>query len=358
MALIPIIVAGGVTLYVDTADSNGISVVNDGVIRKMNGYVSGDSSEENIVTALAGPVVDTKKTMLSWTQDAGINGGVDYYQRYQPSEAGSVAWHQGKFELSNSFGARHNQVWTAGWNMNPNGGRVVEGSETACGIGFEAYYSPASSPGPYMEQHLYFVTAAGVQRRPISWLMDRVLGEIQGAIECERLTFYNQGGALQTMVINPSQTLGTVVLGRFNQLPVTLRFENNNSTAIVQRDSNNADAEIARVNNTNEVVIANGGNNTRIGGPFRIKVLPVANLSGGGAIGTAAATVDLYSSFDVNQTTAGQTISLPTPALATTGLEVSVSNVGSQSFTMLSATVAAGASLRAKWTGAAWSKFS
>jgi len=95
-----------------------------------------------------------------------------------------------------------------------------------------------------------------------------------------------------------------------------------------------------------------------IGAPFVLAVLAVANLPTGGPLGTAAATVDIYSSFDVNQTTAAQSISIPSPTNTTTGREVSVSNVGSQSFTMLGATVAVGTSLRAKWTGAAWSKFS
>jgi hypothetical protein len=98
--------------------------------------------------------------------------------------------------------------------------------------------------------------------------------------------------------------------------------------------------------------------NTLLEGALRFKVLAVANVSGGGNIGTAAATVDIFSSFDVNQTTAGQTLTLPTPTTATTGRMAIVSNVGSQSFTMLGATVATGGSLLAKWTGAAWSKIS
>jgi hypothetical protein len=88
----------------------------------------------------------------------------------------------------------------------------------------------------------------------------------------------------------------------------------------------------------------------------RLRVIPIGNLAGGGAIGTAAATVDLAPTFNVNQTTAGQALSLPNPTNTAAGLWVTVNNVGSQSFTLLGATVAAGAGVSAQWTGAAWSK--
>lgn len=98
--------------------------------------------------------------------------------------------------------------------------------------------------------------------------------------------------------------------------------------------------------------------NAYINGALRYGSLPITDKSGGGAIGTAAATVDVATSFDVSQTTAAQTLTLPSPTTATSGRLVLVSNTGSVSFTMLGATVASGGSLLAKWTGAAWSKVS
>lgn len=45
--------------------------------------------------------------------------------------------------------------------------------------------------------------------------------------------------------------------------------------------------------------------------------LVVANLAAGGAIGTALATVDIKTNFNINQTTANQTLTLPAPTNTT-----------------------------------------
>lgn len=89
--------------------------------------------------------------------------------------------------------------------------------------------------------------------------------------------------------------------------------------------------------------------------------LAVANLAGGGSIGTAPNTVDLYGHITINQTTVGQTNTFPTPTVTTPGLELTISNIGSQAFVLTStginvAAFAAGTSSKFMWTGAAWSK--
>lgn len=89
--------------------------------------------------------------------------------------------------------------------------------------------------------------------------------------------------------------------------------------------------------------------------------LAVANLAAGGSIGTAPNTVDLYGHITINQTTAGQTDTFPTPTVTTAGLELTISNVGSQAINLTStgvaiAAFAAGTSAKFMWTGAAWSK--
>jgi hypothetical protein len=83
-------------------------------------------------------------------------------------------------------------------------------------------------------------------------------------------------------------------------------------------------------------------------------LVAVANLPGGGSIGTAATTVDISTAFTVNQTTAAQTISLPNPTVATGGRIVFVINIGSAAFTMLGLTVSPASVLFAMWTGSAW----
>ena len=100
-----------------------------------------------------------------------------------------------------------------------------------------------------------------------------------------------------------------------------------------------------------------------LNGPVARNTIPIANLAGGGAIGTAAATVNISDYFTVNQTTAAQTLTIPSPtgAAAVEGRVIYVKNIGTASFTMLGKVVAASAAnsqslLIAAWdnTGARW----
>jgi hypothetical protein len=90
-------------------------------------------------------------------------------------------------------------------------------------------------------------------------------------------------------------------------------------------------------------------------GPTYMITLALGNFAAGGSIGTAPNTVDVYPAINIAQTTAAQTLTLPSPTLATAGTYVFINNTGSASFTMLGATVAATQSLIAMWNGAAWS---
>lgn len=80
----------------------------------------------------------------------------------------------------------------------------------------------------------------------------------------------------------------------------------------------------------------------------------VLNLATGGAVGTAAATVDVADLILVAQTTAAQTLTIPSPTQSSLIRKVIVGNSGSASFTLLGQTVAAGAALGAVWNGSAW----
>jgi hypothetical protein len=81
----------------------------------------------------------------------------------------------------------------------------------------------------------------------------------------------------------------------------------------------------------------------------------VADLAGGGPIGGAADTVDVAGQALVNQTTAGQTLTLPDPTDVTAGRRFTVSNVGTVTFTILGVALLAGRSRDFVWTGEAWS---
>lgn len=80
----------------------------------------------------------------------------------------------------------------------------------------------------------------------------------------------------------------------------------------------------------------------------------LGDFPAGGAIGTAATTVDVDTSFSIAQTTAGQTLSLPNPTSATAGRIVFVLNTGSASFTMHGITIPAGYGQIYAWNGTAW----
>ena len=80
----------------------------------------------------------------------------------------------------------------------------------------------------------------------------------------------------------------------------------------------------------------------------------ISDVAGGGNIGTAAATVDAYTVFNVAQTTASQTLTLPTPTNTTAGRMAFVNNTGTASFTMYGSVIASGKSNAFIWNGSAW----
>jgi len=82
--------------------------------------------------------------------------------------------------------------------------------------------------------------------------------------------------------------------------------------------------------------------------------VPISNLASGGPIGLAPATVDNAAAFLVNQSTAGQAISLPTPSDPSVVRTAHVVNVGSQAFTASGVTVAPGQAHQQLWHGSAW----
>lgn len=82
----------------------------------------------------------------------------------------------------------------------------------------------------------------------------------------------------------------------------------------------------------------------------------ISNLPTGGVIGTAAATVDSRTTLSINQTSSGQTLSLPNPTDTTGGRIVYVlnSSTNNTSFVMYGVTVVAGSSQGYIWTGTGW----
>jgi len=79
-------------------------------------------------------------------------------------------------------------------------------------------------------------------------------------------------------------------------------------------------------------------------------VLAVNNLPTGGTIGTASTTVDVYTAASINQTSSGQTITIPSPTASSVfGRLLYVTNIGTASFTMLGATISPGTTATLVW---------
>ncbi|GEM_PF-4249185 len=115
----------------------------------------------------------------------------------------------------------------------------------------------------------------------------------------------------------------------------------------------------------NSSTIWNSGGNVGIGttsplaalhnaGGTLFGTLSVADLATGGNIGTAATTIDIYTSFNLAQTTASQTITLADPTNTTAGRIVYLSNTGSTPFTFYGSTVKVGDTTAAMWDGNSW----
>ena len=103
----------------------------------------------------------------------------------------------------------------------------------------------------------------------------------------------------------------------------------------------------------NGATTINGSQLTNTGATLN-SAMAISDLPSGGNIGTAATTVDVKTTFNINQTTAGQTITLPTPTDTTAGRIVYVNNVGSVSFSMHGTTIGSGQSNAFIWNGSNW----
>lgn len=83
-------------------------------------------------------------------------------------------------------------------------------------------------------------------------------------------------------------------------------------------------------------------------------IVALGDFATGGSVGSAASTVDVAGLLTVGQTTAAQTLTLPSPTFAGAARVLYIYNSGSASFDVLGATVAAGAAQGALWNGSAW----
>jgi parallel beta-helix repeat protein len=99
--------------------------------------------------------------------------------------------------------------------------------------------------------------------------------------------------------------------------------------------------------------VANGSQFTNNGSTL-LTGNTLSDFAASGAVGTAAATVDIYTTFVIPQTTAGRTLSLPAPTTGTAGRLAYVLNTGSSAFTMHGVSIQSGKAQTYIYDGSAW----
>jgi hypothetical protein len=80
----------------------------------------------------------------------------------------------------------------------------------------------------------------------------------------------------------------------------------------------------------------------------------LGNFASSGAIGTAATTVDIHTSFTISQTTSSVSLTIPSPTNTTAGRIIYIANTGSATVTVGGITMSAGASASYFWNGSSW----
>jgi trimeric autotransporter adhesin len=164
------------------------------------------------------------------------------------------------------------------------------------------------------------------------------------------------GGAAQTgtTTIGSSTAVNTINLGTGTGA-TALNIGNNNTGAVNIGSSANSKAiTVGNTTGTTSLNLRAGTGSINTQGAFLYNTIAIGNLATGGNIGTAAATVDIGSSFNVAQSTAGQTITLPNPTTTTAGRIIYVQNTGTVNFDFFGVPLTPNSSRAAIWNGSGW----
>ncbi len=139
--------------------------------------------------------------------------------------------------------------------------------------------------------------------------------------------------------------------------PTSIIQTSTNSTAAFQvQDSGSKGILTVDTTSGGTVIVGNstnGGQLVNYGSTLNT-AKNILDVSGGGSIGSAATTVDIYTTFAINQTTPGQTLSLDNPNNATAGRIVYVINTGTTSFTMGGVVIGIGTNASFLWNASTW----
>lgn len=216
----------------------------------------------------------------------------------KPIEPIAPAWNFATYGHGNPDGSRLNQVFYMGWNMAATGGPFVSG-EPALGYAFESNYAPY--PGArWMEHHLVFITSAGYQKRPQTWVFDRTTNAVRGGIYADRFSFGQEAGYPPTLDVfsnadgSGGLSLGTGIAGqryyfiaRWNGYPLVYTL-NGAGTGFIP---------LLTVDASDRVNVTPAGNTASFGGPVQLGDGPTWR-SGTGAPSGACTSGSLYSRTD------------------------------------------------------------
>ena len=84
--------------------------------------------------------------------------------------------------------------------------------------------------------------------------------------------------------------------------------------------------------------------------------ISIEDQGSGGIIDPVILQVDKFNAVRINQSTAGRTLAVPEPTIATHGKMFAVINVGIEAFGMLGVVVEPRSTLLLFWDGATWSR--
>jgi hypothetical protein len=375
--------SGGTTQWTEEYyDSNGGSPGNDNRIRVVNGYLSAYLGS---ITAFPGTIDWDQEQWLTLniggtTQTATPTYDGEMSPRLKLSavpyafKAGQLAKRTGAntstLDFATQTGARSILL------PDESGTLCIQGS-TSCGFAASSGSSSYIQNGTSPQTANFNITGTGT--------VGGLLTGSTGLTITGGTANINSSGTAATSIGNAT---GTLTLTGNNSSTIVL-----NGTTLSATELNRLDGKDAALVDTNDAVATaitgtgalnagsitsgfgaidtgtdnitttgtvSGGNVTVSGSQFTNNgstlntAQSLGDFPAGGAIGTAASTVDVDTSFAIAQTTAGQTLSLPNPTSPTAGRLVFVLNTGSTSFTMHSVTIPAGYGQIYIWNGSSW----
>lgn len=214
---------------------------------------------------------------------------------------------------------------------------------------------PLSESGPLAAGLQEYEILASMNANVLTLRARKVTGATAGVLRM-RIESVGRGGATATEL----STTGTdaTVYSSFQTFSAARDFFRSGTGTTEPDGVNDTTEAIARTGTVGigKVDPSTNASALDLTGAFLNRSVDLTDFAANGAIGTAAATVDIASYIRINQTTASITLTIPNPTNTTAGRTLFVSNIGTALFTINSTTtIAAGATAKFIWNGTVWS---